>query len=64
MDMELREPAIAYGKQKFTVEEYLAMETAAVEKHEYYRGEIFAMSRPKVPHIGFQGICLLRCIKS
>lgn len=48
--MEVREPAVAYGKQKFTIEEYLEMENAAAEKHEYYRGEIFAMSGPKVPH--------------
>ena len=48
--MEVREPAIAYGKQKFTIEEYLAMEEAATEKHEYYKGEIFAMSGLKVPH--------------
>ena len=47
---ELRAPAVAYGKQKFTIEEYLAMEEAATEKHEYYKGEIFAMSGPKVPH--------------
>ncbi len=48
--METREPAIAYGKQKFTIEEYLAMEEVATEKSEYYRGEIFAMSGPKLPH--------------
>ena len=48
--MELREPAVAYGRQKFTIEEYLAMEEAAAEKHEYYREEIFAMSGAKVPH--------------
>ncbi|PVD51421.1 Uma2 family endonuclease [Terrimonas sp.] len=48
--MEVREPAVAYGKQKFTVEEYLAMEETATEKHEYYRGEIFAMSGAKLPH--------------
>lgn len=48
--METREPAIAYGKQKFTIEEYLEMEEAATEKSEYYRGEIFAMSGPKLPH--------------
>lgn len=50
METWLREPAIAYGQQKFTIEEYLQMENAAVEKHEYYRGEIFAMSGAKVPH--------------
>ena len=48
--MEVREPAVAYGKQKFTIQEYLEMENAATEKHEYYNGEIFAMSGPKVPH--------------
>ena len=47
---ELREPAVAYGKMKFTIEEYLGMEEAAEEKHEYYQGEIFAMSGSKVPH--------------
>jgi Uma2 family endonuclease len=55
MNMELREPAVAYGKQKFTIEEYLAMEEAAVEKHEYYRGEIFAMSGSKIPHNRISG---------
>lgn len=53
--MELREPAVAYGKQKFSIEEYLAMENAAVEKHEYYRGEIFAMSGAKVAHNQISG---------
>lgn len=48
--MELREPAIAYGKQKLTIEEYLEWENAAAEKHEYYRGEIFAMSGAKMAH--------------
>lgn len=48
--MEVREPAIAYGKHKFTIEEYLAMEDIATEKHEYYKGEIFAMSGTKMPH--------------
>jgi predicted adenylyl cyclase CyaB len=44
MDMELREPAVAYGKNKFTEEEYLEMERASFEKHEYYKGEIFAVA--------------------
>ena len=48
--MELREPTVAYGKQKFTIEEYLKMESAAVEKSEYYKGEIFAMSGAKLTH--------------
>lgn len=48
--MEVREPAIAYGKRKLTIEEYLEFEQTAEEKHEYYKGEIFAMSGSKVPH--------------
>lgn len=48
--MEVREPTVAYGKQKFTIAEYLDMENAAVEKSEFYRGEIFAMSGAKVNH--------------
>ena len=48
--MELQEPAIAYSKQKMTIEEYLEFENAATEKHEYYQGEIFAMSGAKLAH--------------
>ena len=48
--MEVHEPAVAYGKEKISIEEYLEMENAAVEKSEYYKGEIFAMSGAKVPH--------------
>lgn len=46
--MEIREPAIAYRHKKWTIEEYLEMENASFEKHEYYQGEIFAMSGPKM----------------
>lgn len=42
---EVREPAVAYGKNKFTVEEYLQMEKASTEKHEFYQGEIFPLQR-------------------
>lgn len=49
-NMEIREPIVAYGKKKFTEQEYLEFERASEEKHEYYRGEIFAMSGAKVPH--------------
>ncbi|MEO6455299.1 MAG: Uma2 family endonuclease [Ginsengibacter sp.] len=48
--MEVKEPAIAYSKNKYTIAEYLQMEEVATEKHEYYQGEIFAMSGPKVSH--------------
>src|ERR1041384_2664411 len=49
-EFELREPMAVYGKRKFTVEEYLEMERAATRKHEFYRGEIFAMSGASLPH--------------
>lgn len=48
--MELREPAIAYGKQKLSVEEYLKFENNSADKHEYYKGEIFDMSGTKMAH--------------
>ena len=48
--MEVREPAIAYGKKKLTIEEYLEFEKDSDQKHEYYKGEIFAMSGALVPH--------------
>lgn len=48
--MDVREPVVAYGKHKFSIAEYLEMENASPEKHEYYKGEIFAMSGAKVRH--------------
>ena len=48
--MNLHEPAIAYSKQKMSIEEYLAFENGASEKHEYYQGEVFAMSGAKLTH--------------
>jgi Uma2 family endonuclease len=48
--MIVNEPAVDYNKRKYTIEEYLEMENAATEKHEYYQGEIFAMSGAKLPH--------------
>ena len=48
--MLVREPLIAYGKQSFSIDEYLKMELTAVEKHEYYQGEIFAMAGASPRH--------------
>lgn len=42
--MEIREPAVAYGKEKISIAAYLELENASPEKHEYYKGEIFAIS--------------------
>jgi Uma2 family endonuclease len=41
--MEIQEPIVAYGKKKFTVQEYLEFERSSTEKHEFYKGEIFRM---------------------
>jgi phenylacetic acid degradation protein len=37
-------------KEKLTMEEYLELEEKSETKHEYYRGEIFAMSGAKLSH--------------
>ncbi len=42
--MELKEPAPSYQKKFYTIREYLEMEKETLEKHEYYKGEIFAMA--------------------
>jgi Uma2 family endonuclease len=48
--MDVKEPAVSYSNKKYSIEEYLEMEEHSEERHEYYQGEIFAMSGPKVPH--------------
>ena len=48
--MELREPIAIYNKTKFTEEEYLEFERPSVEKHEFYKGEIFAMADASPRH--------------
>lgn len=48
--MELIEPAPAYDKRKYSIEEYLKMEQLADDKHEYYQGEIFTMSGATIQH--------------
>jgi Uma2 family endonuclease len=47
---EVREPAIAYGKTKLTVEEYLHLEKQSSQKYEFYKGEVFAMSGASARH--------------
>lgn len=42
--MEIKEPAPAYQKKYYSIREYLDMENEAIEKHEYYKGEIFAIA--------------------
>ena len=42
----MSQPALKY----YTEEEYLAFERASQERHEYYKGEIFAMSGASYKH--------------
>ncbi|MDQ6609486.1 MAG: Uma2 family endonuclease [Bacteroidota bacterium] len=48
--MEVREPAVAYSKRRISIEEYLEMENASIEKHEYYKGEVFARPLCDITH--------------
>ncbi len=48
--MEIKEPAHSYQKKFYSIGEYLEMENEASEKHEYYNGEIFAMSGASARH--------------
>lgn len=41
---EVREPIVQYKNLKVSIDEYLTFERQASEKHEYFKGEIFAMS--------------------
>lgn len=50
MDEIVKEPNIEYKKRHFTVAEYLEMEKASQEKHEYFQGEIFSMSGAGINH--------------
>lgn len=47
MDEIINESAVEYQKRHFTIKEYLEMENASQEKHEYFQGEIFPLYREK-----------------
>lgn len=48
--MEIKEPSIAYQKRFYTIPEYLEMEKDSLEKHEYYKGEIYARAGAGYAH--------------
>ena len=48
--MEVRDPIVVYNKSKLSVEEYLQFEKASRDKHEYFKGEIFAMASAGARH--------------
>jgi Uma2 family endonuclease len=48
--VEEAEANYGYGKRRYTVEDYMQIEAASGQKHEYYNGEIFAMASAKWDH--------------
>jgi Uma2 family endonuclease len=48
-------PMVANAQKKWTVEEYLDFERKSEERHEYFDGEIFAMSGASEQHILITG---------
>lgn len=50
MDNMMKEPAPAYHKALYKIAEYLEMEREAEIKHEFYKGEIFAMAGAGATH--------------
>ena len=48
MENTVNEPALKYNY--ISPEEYLAEERVALDKHEYYQGEVFAMSGASLKH--------------
>jgi Uma2 family endonuclease len=42
--IEVREPLAEYKNKKLSIQDFLAFEKDSNEKHEYYQGEVFAMS--------------------
>jgi len=51
MDNIVNEPAPAYHKAVYTIAEYLEMEKASDIKHEFFRGELFAMAGASTRHV-------------
>jgi Uma2 family endonuclease len=49
--MDVREPIPAYGKDRWDVEEYLVFERESQKKHEFYKGEVFAMAGASPRHV-------------
>lgn len=42
--MEIKESLPSYQKKFYSIREYLEMEKKSHDKHDYYKGEIFAMA--------------------
>lgn len=47
---EIREPIVIYDKNHVTEEEYLQFERTSLEKHEFFRGEVYALAGASPRH--------------
>lgn len=50
LNMEIRDPLIVYNRSTHTTEEYLRFEKESLQKHEYFKGEIYAMAGAGTRH--------------
>jgi len=48
--MPVQEPVVAYEVKKISQADYLSMEKTSSQKHEYYKGEVFAMAGASPRH--------------
>jgi Uma2 family endonuclease len=61
MENEVKEPVPKYNY--ISPEEYLEMKRASESKHQYYKGEIFAMQGPSLEHFNiFRNIYSVLCV--
>jgi phenylacetic acid degradation protein len=49
-DNIVKEPGAEYGRRRFTIEEYISLEKDSNFRHEYYKGDIFAMGGARPDH--------------
>lgn len=50
LNMEIRDPLVVYNRSTHTTEEYLRFEKESLQKHEYFKGEIYAMAGASTRH--------------
>jgi Uma2 family endonuclease len=48
--MDVKEPAVLYRDKEYSIEEYLEIEEATLEKHEFYNGEIIEVAIRNITH--------------
>jgi Uma2 family endonuclease len=48
--IEVRDPLVVYNKKILSEEEYLEFEKSSESKHEFFKGEVFAMAGAEIRH--------------